>query len=208
VEKCLLTHWCNYLSWINICSHAWVPSPLHHVPVARGSAGYAYLCLFPNTVYLGTSCSNFSLWHPPPIQHLRSYENILAAVAESTEVVTPPNQFFQFKHDTEAQLFLDFNYSTYYLSFTKKVLTEWFCIKQSIFPFNLYDLITLSMSWGNSQGYLLCCVSSFYGQQSIWDGKSLNRSYFPVAGKPLDSSLACVIYLCRVPEWVSGWAFT
>lgn len=107
MEKCLLTHWCNYLSWINICSQAWVPSPLQHVPVPRGSAGYVYLCLFPNTVYLGTSCSNFSLWHPPPIQHLCIYVNILAAVIENTNVVTPPDQFFQFKHDTAAPLFLD-----------------------------------------------------------------------------------------------------
>lgn len=104
MEKCLLTHWCNYLSWINICSQARVPSPLQHVPVPCGSAGYVYLCLFPNAVYLGTRCSNFSLWHPPPIQHLRIYVNILAAVIENTNVVTPPNQFFQFNHDTAAQV--------------------------------------------------------------------------------------------------------
>lgn len=145
MEKCLLTHWCNYLSWINICSQAWVPSPLQHVPVPRSSAEYVYLCLFPKAVYLGTSCSNFSLWHPPPIQHLRIYVNILAAVIENTNVVTPPNKFFQFNHGTVAPLFSDTNYRM-----NRNEILVW-CVDEY---YSLSDLIILAYFLFSSQSYL------------------------------------------------------
>lgn len=83
--------WCNYLSWISICSQAGVPSPLQCVPGAASPAGCGYLCRFPRAVCLGSGRGNFSLWHPPPIQHLRIYVNILAVVTEITNAVTPPN---------------------------------------------------------------------------------------------------------------------
>lgn len=111
MEKCLLAHWCNYLSWINSCSQAGVPSPLRCVPGAVAVPG-VYLGLLPRAVYLGSGRGNFSLWHPPPIQHLRIYVNILAVVAEMISVVTPPNSFFH-----RIERFLDRNFATFHVRF-------------------------------------------------------------------------------------------
>lgn len=84
-----------------------------------------YLCPFPNTVYLGTSCSNFSLWYPPPIQRLCIYVNILAAVTEITDIVTPHNKFFQYNHNATEMLLLRLEYTTNDLGFTNTHPEKW-----------------------------------------------------------------------------------
>lgn len=130
MEKCLLTHWCNYLSWINICSQARVPSPLQHVPVPRSSDGYSYLCI----LALAATTFHSDIPHPFNICVFMwtSWLQSLRVLMLWHQLIVFCFCFFQFNHDITASFIYLFFCFLFICKWSYKINLKFQCYKWNL----------------------------------------------------------------------------